>query len=54
MGLVGLGVRAVEMGSLSTVSLNFWGMQMEEKQICTWLRHHLNIQAASEFPSVAH
>lgn len=41
--------------------LNFWGMQidgnadkMAEKQICTWLKHHLNIQAASESPSGTH
>lgn len=41
-------------GSFSAVLLTFWGMQMEEKQICTWLRHQLKIQAASEFLSVTH
>lgn len=45
---------AGETGSFSAVLLTFWGMQMEEKQICTWPRHQLKIQAASEFPSVTH
>lgn len=50
-----------ETGLFSAVLLNFWGMQidgnadkMAEKQICTWLKHHLNIQAASESPSGTH